>query len=51
MSDVAAGAADTAKARLSAVYALSVYLPMSRAAAVIRRASHRLRLDSTGKTL
>src|SRR5271169_7087515 len=43
MSDVAAGAADRMKARLAAAYALSVYLPMSRAAAVIRGASRRLR--------
>ena len=43
MSDVAASATDRVKARLSAVYALSVYLPMSRAAAVIPRASRRLR--------
>ena len=43
MNDVAASAADRMKARLAAAYALSVYLPMSRAAAVIRSASRRLR--------
>ena len=49
MSDVAASAVDRMKARLAAAYALSVYLPMSRAAAVIRSASRRLRgKQSTG---
>ncbi len=43
MSDIAASAADRMKARLPAAYALSVYLPMSRAAAVVRGAGRRLR--------
>ena len=43
MSEVTATAVDRMKARLSTAYALSVYLPMSRAAAVIRSASRRLR--------
>ena len=45
------GAVDSVRARLTAVYALSFYLPVSRAAAVQRRLSRTLRGKSAANVV